>query len=124
MKNFVYNVPASRVIFGVGAVSRLREEVERLAVRRPLFISTPGRRKDAEHAARSLTGMAAAVYAEAVMHVPIDSIVKARDAAARHQADGIVAFGGGSAIDTSKPLALELGLPVVAVPMTYGGSEV
>ncbi len=124
MNNFVCDIAASRVIFGAGSLARLREEVERIGVQRPLFISTPGRRADAENTARNLTGMTAAVHAEAVMHVPAGTIVKAREAALRHSADGIIAFGGGSAIDTSKAVALELGLPIVAVPMTYGGSEV
>jgi alcohol dehydrogenase class IV len=124
LRTFTYDQPASRVIFGVGAFSRLHEEVERLGVNRPLFISTPGRRKDVEQAAKSLTGMEAAIHAEAVMHVPIETIAAARDAAARHQADSIIAFGGGSALDTSKAVSLALGLPIVAIPTTYGGSEV
>jgi alcohol dehydrogenase class IV len=124
MKDFVYDQLACRVIFGVGTVGRLCEEVQRLGVRRPLFISTPGRRKDAEAAASDLTGTAAAFHAEAVMHVPIETLNTARSAAGRHEADGIIAFGGGSAIDTSKAVGLELGLPIVAVPTTYGGSEV
>jgi maleylacetate reductase len=124
MQTFVYDQPASRVIFGIGAFARLREELERLSVTRPLFISTPGRRSDAERTAKDLTGMTAAVYAEAVMHVPIETVRTAREAAERHEADSIVAFGGGSAMDTSKAAGLECGLPIVAVPMTYGGSEV
>jgi maleylacetate reductase len=124
MHSFTYDVSAYRVIFGVGSFARLREELERIGVERPLFISTPGRRKDAEKTAKGLTAMTAAVYSEAVMHVPIDTIVKARNAAQHHQADSIIAFGGGSGIDTSKAVALELELPIVAVPMTYGGSEV
>src|SRR6185369_9040758 len=66
----------------------------------------------------------AAIHAEAVMHVPIETIYAARNAARQHRADVIIAFGGGSAIDTSKAVGLELNIPVVAVPMTYGGSEV
>jgi maleylacetate reductase len=124
MKEFIYDVAPARVIFGVGAFSRLREEVERLDAKRPFFISTPGRRKDAEQSARDLTGMTAAVHAEAVMHVPIATVLKARDAALGHRSDSIVAYGGGSAIDTSKAVGLELGLPIIAVPTTYGGSEV
>jgi maleylacetate reductase len=124
MYTFTYDQPASRVLFGVGTFAKLREEVERLGLKRPLFISTPGRRGDVEQAARDLGGMEAAVYAEAVMHVPIATIAAALEAAKAHQADSIIAFGGGSAIDLSKAVALQLDLPSVAVPMTYGGSEV
>jgi len=122
--DFLYDQSALRVIFGVGALNRLREELERLGVQRPLFIATPGRRNAAERTSQTLTSMTAAVYSEAVMHVPIISLNAAREAAACHQADSIVSFGGGSAIDTSKAVGLELGIPVVAVPTTYGGSEV
>jgi maleylacetate reductase len=38
-------------------------------------------------------------------------------------ADGTVALGGGSAIGLAKAVALELGLPILAVPTTYSGSE-
>jgi maleylacetate reductase len=124
VRSFIYDQAAYRVIFGVDAFSRLREEVERLNIRRPLFISTPGRRRDADVAANGLTGMAPAVHAEAIMHVPTESISAARDAAQRHKADGLIAFGGGSAIDTTKAVGLALDIPVVAVATTYGGSEV
>lgn len=124
MKNFVYDQPASRVIFGVGAFGRLRDEVERLGVKRPLLICTPGRREDAEHAAQSLTGMSSAIHAEAVMHVPIETIRAAQAAVKAHNADSIIALGGGSAIDLSKAVGLDYGLPIAAVPTTYGGSEV
>jgi len=38
-------------------------------------------------------------------------------------ADGILAIGGGSAIDTGKHASAETGLPVVHVPTTYSGAE-
>ena len=38
-------------------------------------------------------------------------------------ADGILALGGGSAIDTGKHASAESGLPVVHVPTTYSGAE-
>jgi alcohol dehydrogenase class IV len=124
MHEFVYDQSAYRIIFGVGAVVRLHEELERLHAKRPLFIATSGRRRDAETAAGKLAGMTPAVYAKAVMHVPTGTLDAACAATKEHQADSIIAFGGGSAIDTSKGVGLELGLPVVAVPTTYGGSEV
>ena len=39
------------------------------------------------------------------------------------EADGIIAIGGGSAIDTGKHTSAESGLPVVHVPTTYSGAE-
>jgi maleylacetate reductase len=38
-------------------------------------------------------------------------------------ADGLVAVGGGSSIDTAKAVSAETGLPVVSVPTTYSGAE-
>ena len=38
-------------------------------------------------------------------------------------ADSLLAFGGGSAIDTAKQASSQTGLPVVSVPTTYSGAE-
>ena len=124
MKEFVFNQNPMRVVFGVGTVAQLRDELERLSVRRPIFLATRGRQTDVEKAAGSLTGMATLIHARAVMHVPVETIAAAAEAAKSHKADSIVAFGGGSALDTSKAVGLELSLPVVAIATTYGGAEV
>jgi len=54
-------------------------------------------------------------------HAPLDVVAAATDAAA--SADGLVAVGGGSAIDTAKAVSAATDLPLIAVPTTYSGSE-
>lgn len=54
-------------------------------------------------------------------HAPVAVVAAATDAAA--SADGLVALGGGSAIDTAKAVSAATGLPLIAVPTTYSGSE-
>ena len=43
--------------------------------------------------------------------------------AAKAATDGVVAIGGGSAIDLGKAVSAETGLPLVSVPTTYSGAE-
>src|SRR2546426_9080103 len=123
MRPFVYDQSAIRVIFGVGVLDRLAEEVQRLPAKRALVLTTPGQSRLAEDAAGQLGKLAAGVYAKAVMHVPIETARAARDEAKRLEADCCVAVGGGSTIGLAKAIALESGLPIVAVPTTYAGSE-
>jgi len=123
MRNFVYDQPATRVIFGVGALDRLQEEVKRLGARRAIVLSTPEQRAVAEEAMRRLGDMAAGLFTEAVMHVPIETARAARDMARELGADCYVAVGGGSTTGLGKAIALETGMPILAVPTTYAGSE-
>jgi len=123
MRSFVYDQPAARVIFGRGSLDRLAEEVRRLGARRAIVLSTPEQRADAEQAARRLAEMAAGIFAEAVMHVPIETARAAREVARRLEADCYVAIGGGSTIGLGKAIALETAMPIVAVPTTFAGSE-
>ena len=53
--------------------------------------------------------------------VPSDRIADA--VAATSGADGILAVGGGSAIDLAKAISAETGLSLVSVPTTYSGAE-
>jgi maleylacetate reductase len=53
--------------------------------------------------------------------VPSERIDDAAGAAA--EADGVVAIGGGSAIDLGKAVSAAAVLPLVSVPTTYSGSE-
>ena len=53
--------------------------------------------------------------------VPTERIAEV--AAAAREADGILAVGGGSAIDLGKAISAATGLPLVSVPTTYAGAE-
>jgi len=120
---FAYQPLPVRVVFGAGVLEDLPAEVDALGLSRVLVLSTPGRRADAERVAALLGGRAAGVHAGAVMHVPADVAAEACRAAAEAAADGLVSFGGGSAVGLAKAVARETGLPAVAVPTTYAGSE-
>ena len=118
MQPFVYDQPASRIVFGPGAVSKLPSEIQRLHRQRAIVLSTSGQRKLAIDAAEKLGELGAGVFAEAVMHVPKDTVRAACEAVAKLHADCCVAIGGGSTIGLAKAIALETGLPVVALPTT------
>ena len=53
--------------------------------------------------------------------VPTDRIPEVAEAA--RSADGLLAVGGGSAIDLAKAVSAATELPLVSVPTTYSGSE-
>ena len=57
------------------------------------------------------------------MHVPVPVAERARAAASEHSVDVVISVGGGSATGLAKAIALTSGLPVIAVPTTYAGSE-
>ncbi len=122
--SFIHDVPSQRVVFASGAMSRIADEAARLNIARALVVATPG--SGARLGARlvDLLGpKAAGLHAEAVMHVPRDVAEAGVAAAAKTEADGVIAVGGGSAIGLAKAIARDTGLPIVAIPTTYSGSE-
>lgn len=123
MKSFVYNGQPSRVVFGAGSLQHLLREIELLGATKALVLSTPEQRKSAEMIADLLGPRAAGVFDRAVMHVPIETAREAREVANRLGADCAVAIGGGSTTGLGKAIALDSGLPILAIPTTYAGSE-
>ena len=123
MYNFVFNGQPSRVIFGAGSLQYLDREMDTLGVRKVLVLCTPGQRALAGRVADLLQSRAAGIFDRAAMHVPLETVREARDAARKLGADCAVAVGGGSTIGLGKAIALESGLPILAIPCTYSGSE-
>ncbi|WP_336027252.1 maleylacetate reductase [Geodermatophilus sp. FMUSA9-8] len=120
---FTYQALPMRVVFGPGVVARLPDEVAALGLTRVLVLCSPEQEDTGRAVAAALGDRAAGVLAEARMHVPVEVATRARELARELGADGCVAVGGGSAVGLGKAIALEHGLPVVAVPTTYAGSE-
>ncbi|MCW2631235.1 MAG: maleylacetate reductase [Pseudonocardia sp.] len=123
MRSFRHRALPMRVTFGAGRVAELPAELDELGLHRVLVLSTPGRQRLALDVAQSLGDRSVGVHPHASEHVPAQAAAGAAKAATAAAADGCVAVGGGSTIGLGKALALELGLPVVAVPTTYSGSE-
>ncbi|GAA4228338.1 maleylacetate reductase [Actinomadura meridiana] len=121
--SFSYDALPMRVRFGAGSVASLPDEITRLGARRALVLCSPEQHATGEAVSATLGERSAGVLAEARMHVPVEVARRARARAAEVGADCCVAVGGGSAIGLGKAIALEHGLPVVAVPTTYAGSE-
>jgi len=146
-----WNYPTS-IHFGVGKINELATACEELNITRPLLVTDPG------IAALPMVAEAVSICNNHGLQCQVFSDIQANPieknvidgVAAFHanQHDGIIAFGGGSALDVAKAIALMVGqdrplwdfedkedwytrvntekmAPVVAVPTTSGtGSEV
>ncbi len=123
MLSFTYDALPSRVVFGTGAVGKIAEEVDRLGAKKVLVLATAQQWGLAAEVAALLGGRVAGLFDRAVMHVPIEIAEAARAEVAKVGADCCVAVGGGSTTGLAKAIALTTGLPIVAVPTTYAGSE-
>lgn len=123
LPGFVHSAHPQRVVFGVGSAARIPEEIERMGTTRALVLSTPVQAGIAEAVARGLGDRVAGTFDRATMHVPAELAEEARDRARALGADCFVAVGGGSTIGLGKAIALTSGIPILAVPTTYAGSE-
>lgn len=122
MLSFAHETLAQRVLFGAGlARAHLRSEVERLEVSRVLVIASRGASARADSVTEGLPVVLR--WSDVRQHVPVENAERARTAAREALADVIICVGGGSAVGLAKAVALTGGLPILAVPTTYAGSE-
>lgn len=120
--NFIHQTLPQRVVFALGdAPSAVAVEVRTLGSGKVMLIASEREAALAEPIAAALP--VALRYDEVVMHVPVEVAGRARDAAADSGADVVVTVGGGSTTGLGKAVALSTGLPIIAVPTTYAGSE-
>ena len=144
---FIYYV--TQIQFEFGAIRLLRQECERVGITKPLIVTDPGVKAAGilQKTLDALPGMTVTVFDQTPSN-PTEAAVRA--AAALYRAsgcDGLIAVGGGSAIDCAKGVAIaathegplttyatieggslkitDRAAPLIAVPTTSGtGSEV
>lgn len=144
---FIYYV--TQIQFDFGAVKLLRQECERVGITRPLIVTDPGVKAAGvlQKAIDALGGLPHAVFDQTPSN-PTEAAVRAAAQVYKDQrCDGLIAVGGGSAIDCAKGVAIaathegplthyatieggspritDKAAPLIAVPTTSGtGSEV
>jgi maleylacetate reductase len=121
---FDHDALPGRVVFAPGeGAERLAGLIDEVGAERVLVVCTPTGRARAEALSEGLGSRRVGVFGDARVHVPVEVAGAAVAAAKDAQADWVVAIGGGSPVGVAKAIALELGLPILAVPTTYSGSE-
>ncbi|SNX66180.1 maleylacetate reductase [Streptomyces sp. TLI_55] len=119
---FTHETLPQRVVFAPGeAPTAVAAEVAALKATKVMVIASPTEAALADRVAADLP--VAVRHDEVVMHVPVDVAERARKAAVEGAVDALVCVGGGSTTGLAKAVALTTGLPIVAVPTTYAGSE-
>jgi maleylacetate reductase len=108
--------------FGAGSVSAVGELADDLGLERLVLVTSRSGSRFAERLP------VVATYDAVRSHVPLPTVEEAARLADEVGADGLVALGGGSAIDASKAVTLRLlergrGVRTIAVPTTYAGAE-
>ncbi|MFJ5774393.1 maleylacetate reductase [Streptomyces sp. NPDC093094] len=123
MSTFVHDALPGRVVFGPGAArNALAAEVGAFGATRVLLVTSAAGAGPARELCAPFADRVAATFSGVRPHVPVEVAERARAAAAG--ADLVLSVGGGSTTGTAKAVALTTGLPIVAVPTTYAGSEV
>lgn len=124
MKGFVHEALPGRVVFGAGTVEQVPDEVGRLGdLQRVVVVAAGSSAAVGERITAALGRRYVGTFDEVRQHVPEELAAAARDMARDLDADAVVTVGGGSAIGLGKVIAADGGIPLVAVPTTYSGSE-
>jgi maleylacetate reductase len=131
-----FNYANPRAIhWGAGSLAQLAPELSRLQVTRVALITTRSLVAQEKLLAqvRKAIGDAEAPATEVIgQHAPASEIEEAIEHTTQIGVDGIVSFGGGSAIDAAKMIAVRLadrhglayrGLPHIAIPTTLSVAE-
>jgi alcohol dehydrogenase class IV len=124
---FTHETLPQRVVFATGgAAAAVAAELDTLRAARVMVIASE-RQEEVVDAIASAVPVVVR-HDEVVRHVPVEVAERARVVAAEASVDAVVSVGGGSATGLAKAVARDpghgpAGLPILAVPTTYAGSE-
>jgi maleylacetate reductase len=119
---FDHTTPGQRVLFGAGAAAtNIAAALRHLGAARPLLVGGGHAAEVADQISEEFTVVGG--IREVVQHVPADRARAAVALAQEVDADAVIAIGGGSSTGLAKIIARDTGLPIVAVPTTFSGSE-
>src|SRR5262245_41294639 len=121
VKPFVHVSLPCRVVLAPGALDRVTDEIDQITDGGVSLIAGGSAQGPGDRVQGRLGNRVVARLTEIRQHVPGDLADSARAQASRAQI--LVSIGGGSAIGLAKAIALTTGLPILAVPTTYAGSE-
>ena len=144
---FIYYV--TQIQFDFGAVQLLKQECQRTGITRPLIVTDPGVKAAGvlQKALDALAPLPVAIYDQTPSNPTEAAVLAAVEVYKANRCDGLIAVGGGSAIDCAKGVAIaathegpltryatieggsglitDKAAPLIAVPTTSGtGSEV
>jgi alcohol dehydrogenase class IV len=114
---------ACRVLSGPGARHDIPDEASRLGDR-AVLVATRSAGSAADELAGAFGDRMVARFDGPVVHTPVEVTARAMELVTASAPDLVVAIGGGSAIGLGKAISARTGLPQIAVPTTYAGSEV
>jgi maleylacetate reductase len=123
MDSFDCEFLPGRVVFGSGSLRCIGDETSALSLARVILVAGGSAKPAADRAAELLGDAVATRFGTVIQHVPEGLAEEGRAAADDADADGVVAVGGGSATGLGKVVAVARGIPLIAVPTTYSGSE-
>ena len=123
MIEFNYKALPWNIVFAVGGLQALPNELDKLGKRRALILTTPNQAEQGRELAKLLGDRAVGLFDQAAMHAPAAALEAATDFCHSLAADCTVALGGGSTIGLGKALAVKEGLDNIVIPTSYAGSE-
>ncbi|WP_170990232.1 iron-containing alcohol dehydrogenase [Aquamicrobium sp. LC103] len=151
--DFTYLNTGTKVVMKAGAADLIETELERLGCRKVMVITGPSASRSAAFGeiSAALGHRLVSVVSDIPAHTPEDFVMRSADEARSRGIDGLLAFGGGSASDCAKAIAIVLAeggsisehsssftppddfrpkelhqpkLPIIAVPTTASAAEV